>query len=52
MIKESDNIASRLMNGENDSAVIFPSERDQAFDNIKRVVRIQALEKSLNGSFS
>ena len=42
MIKESDNIASRLVDGEDDSAVVVACEGYKTFHDVEGVVSIEA----------
>ena len=41
LVEQSHNVASRLMDGEDDCSVVVPGERGQGFDDIVRVKRIK-----------
>lgn len=45
-VEEGDDIALRLVNGEDDRTVVLPSQGDQRFDNVVCVVRIETCSRT------
>ena len=41
LVEEGNDVAARLVNGEDDRAVVLASQRHETVDNTERVVRIQ-----------
>lgn len=41
-IEEGDNVGPRLVDGEDDGAVVVPGERDERLDDVERVERVEA----------
>ena len=49
LIKKSNNVAAGLVNGKDDCAIIVSCKRNQTFNNIERIERIQSYSKSQRG---